>query len=439
MHNPDPYLPGHGDDRYRVRHYDLDLQYKVTTNRLDERAVLAVEIAKPTNRIELDLYGLNVSKVFLDGAAAKFRRTQNGFSVDVGPRLVGERFTLDIRVAGKPGAVPGVHGDAGWEELTDGSMVGSQPQGAPGWFPCNNDAADKATYRIRVQCASGYTVIANGTCVERRVVGGNTIWTYEMTRPMAPYLATVQIGKYRESHRNATVPVSIVHPPRISIGVGTAFARQAEMVDFFAERFGQYPYCEYRAVIVDDELEIPLEAQGLSSFGRNFVAPDWNNERLVAHELAHQWFGNCVTSKQLHDMWLHEGFACYSEWLWSDYSRRWHPHRPSVQMRAAAHYAQLPPMPAGSVLAKPGMKHLFDDWVYKRGALTLHALRASCGDEIFFRTLSSWVAENADSTVTTEQFIDHCRGAAGNDADRVEATLRAWLFDPVLPPLPVIE
>ncbi|MFD2673719.1 M1 family metallopeptidase [Gulosibacter bifidus] len=437
MHTPDPYLPGHGDLRYHVRHYDLDLQYKIVTNRLDEVAKLHIEIARPTSRIDVDLVGLNVSKVLLDGTPARHRRKPNGISVEVGERLVGERFVLELRVAGKPGPMPGVHGEAGWEELTDGAMVGSQPQGAPSWFPCNNDAGDKATYRIRVTCAAGYTVIANGTLTSRTTTGGNIAWVYEMNEPMSPYLATVQIGKYRESYRDAIVPVSIVHPPRVPVGPGTAFAKQADMVDFFVGCYGNYPFNEYRAVIVDDELEIPLEAQGLSSFGRNFVTPDWNNERLVAHELAHQWFGNCVTSKQLHDMWLHEGFACYSEWLWSDYSRRWHRMRPGVQQRAAEHYAKLPPMPAGATLADPGMKHLFDDWVYKRGALTLHALRVACGDSLFFDILQAWVAENAGSTITTEQFVDHCRVMAGDDGERIEALLRAWLYAPELPPLPV--
>lgn len=438
MHTPDPYLPGHGDVRYRVRHYDLDLHYKITTNRLEERAELQIEIVRPTTRIDVDLYGLNASKVFVDGVQAKFRRKQHGISVEVGDRMFGDRFSLDVRVAGKPGPVPGVHGQAGWEELTDGAMVASQPQGAPGWFPCNNDAADKATYRIRIHCASGYHVIANGTCTERVAKGGTTTWTYEMNRPMSPYLVTVQIGKYREEHRDATVPVSIVHPASIGVGAGTAFAKQTEMVDFFAECYGNYPYCEYRAVVVDDVLEIPLEAQGLSSFGRNFVTPTWENERLVAHELAHQWFGNCVTSQQLHDMWLHEGFACYSEWLWSEHSRRWHSDRLTSQEQAARHYAMLPPMPARSTLARPAVRRLFDDWVYKRGALTLHALRAECGDERFFRILRDWVAENADATVTTEQFVDHCRLAVPERADRIESLLHSWLYQAELPPLPVV-
>ena len=437
MHTPDPYLVGHGDTRYRVTHYDLELQYRVSTNRLDERALLHVVIAEPTTRIDVDLRGLHVGKVLVDGVVAKHRAKNTGVSVEVGPRSIGDTFVVEMRVSGKPKPVPGIHGEAGWEELTDGSMVGAQPQGAPSWFPCNNDAANKATYRIQVTTASEYHVVANGTLVERARVGNATRWVYEMKWPMSPYLATVQIGRYREELRAATVPVSIVCPPRAQVGAGTAFEHQAEMVNFFSKLYGPYPFAEYRAVIADDVLEIPLEAQGLSSFGSNFIPLTWNNERLVAHELAHQWFGNCVTGKQLRDIWLHEGFACYSEWLWSEHKRNWC-DSPTTQERAAQRYESLDPMPAGSTLARPGMKHMFDDWVYKRGALTLHALRVLIGDTAFFELLRSWVRQNADGLVTTEQFMEHCRNFAGIRSREMDALLDAWLFRAELPPLPVL-
>ena len=437
MTHPDPYLRGHGDTRYRVTHYDLSLTYKVATNRLDERAVLHVRITEPTNRITLDLRGLQVSSVTVDGRVVKYRRKDHEVSVDVGARVPGEELLVALRVSGKPRPVPGIHGEAGWEELHDGAMVGSQPQGAPSWFPCNNDAADKATYRIEVLTDGDYHVVANGTRTACERVGASRRWVYEMDRPMSPYLASVQIGHYVEAERPACVPVSIVHPSRVRVGAGTAFEHQGLMVDHFTELFGAYPFREYRAVVVDDVLEIPLEAQGLTIFGRNFSTPTWQNERLVAHELAHQWFGNAVTGELLRDIWLHEGFACYSEWLWSDHKSTWG-GTPTVQQQAAKHHAGLEALPSGATLADPGMKNMFDDWVYKRGALTLHALRCVVGDEVFFATLQSWVRGNSGGIVSTEQFIAHCREAAGEQGERAEQVLRQWLFERPLPALPVL-
>lgn len=432
MTAPDPYLRGHGDTRYRVKHYDLELAYKVSTNRLDEKARLQVEVLSETSRIDVDLRGLTASKAFINGKHAKLRAKATELSVDVGKRRPGDTFTLELHVSGKPRPVPGVHGDAGWEELTDGAMVGSQPQGAPGWFPCNNDAANKATYRIAVTTAAEYHVVANGTLASHERKGGSATWVYKMDYPMSPYLATVQIGKYTETILQSRERVSIVHPPRLRPGAGTAFEFQAQMVEFFSFLYGPYPFHEYRAVIVDDDLEIPLEAQGLSTFGKNFIAPTWHNERLVAHELAHQWFGNSVTSAQLHDMWLHEGFACYSEWLWAE--KRGLSERPSANYLAAEHYVALPQLAEGDSLARPAMAHIFDDWVYKRGALALHALRAECGSELFFEIIRTWLAKHRGRTVTTEMFLELCHEKAGDSAVTV---LKDWLYGRDLPQPPV--
>lgn len=432
---PDPYLPGHGDTRHRVHHYDLRLAYKVTTNRLNEDATVDLEIVEATRRIDLDLYALQAAKVTVDGHTAKYRQRGGRISIDVGDRKPGDRLVVQMQVSGKPRPMPGQHGSAGWEELTDGSMVGSQPQGAPSWFPCNNDAADKATYRIEVTTESGYDVVANGTLLEQAPAGRNTRWVYVMDRPMAPYLATIQIGRYVTDTRRAGVPVEVIHPRGAAAGRGTAFERQGEMVDFFTDVFGPYPFNEYRAVIVDDDLEIPLEAQGLSSFGRNFLPADWANERLVAHELAHQWFGNSVTARRLQDIWLHEGFACYAEWLWAEHRRRWFRGQTAQQL-AARHHAGLPEDLGDRTLADPGMRSMFDDWVYKRGALTLHAVRVEVGDDAFFDMLRAWTRTHAYGLVDTDMFIEHCCTAVPERAERLRGVFDAWLFQPELPDLP---
>ena len=110
---------------------------------------------------------------------------------------------------------------------------------------------------------------------------------------MATYLATVQIGRYvvRRPGRRA-VPMAVARPDLGGDGFDASFGRQPEMMEFFVELFGPYPFARYTVVVTDDALEIPLEAQALSTFGRNFPAADWDAVRLVAHELAHQWFGN---------------------------------------------------------------------------------------------------------------------------------------------------
>lgn len=426
-------MPGHGDERYAVRHYDLTLGYKVATNHLSGTAVLTAEARTALREIEVDLCGLHVSRLRVDG------RTPDRYSHRGGRLAVrfpvtipaGTRFTVQVGYAGKPRPAPGVHGGAGWEELTDGVLVGSQPYGAPSWFPCNDRPSDKASYRVSLTTASAYHVAGNGTLTARSSRSGQTTWVYDQVEPMAAYLASVQIGRYTVTpvtRGRDGVLVEIVHPPRLKVGSGTAFARQGAMVSTFADLFGPYPFGSYRAVITDDPLEIPLEAQGLASFGANHVEPGWENERLVAHELAHQWFGNSLTVARWSDIWLHEGFACYSEWLWSQASGG-----PSADKHARLHHARLAKLPQDIVVGDPGARLMFDDRVYKRGALTLHALRALTGDTAFFALLRAWTADHAYGLIDTGTFLAHAQTFTDSP---VRDRLEKWLFARKLPALP---
>ncbi len=424
------YMPGHGDRRHAVRHYDLALEYKVATNHLSGSASITVRVLEPLREVALDLFGLHVAKVSVDGKPPA-RYTHRGSRLVVklrAERPRGDELTVRVDYSGKPRPAPGIHGRAGWEELTDGVLVGSQPHGASSWFPCNDRLDDKASYQVSLTVPTGYHVVGNGTLSSKTTRGGRTTFAYSQPEPMASYLACVQIGRYAVTAVKAPggrVPVEIVHPPRLRVGRGTAFARQGEMVAAFAEMFGPYPFAAYRAVVTEDDLEIPLEAQSLSSFGANHVAAGWENERLVAHELAHQWFGNSLTAAHWRDIWLHEGFACYSEWLWSERSGA-----KSAGEHARHHWARLAKLPQDLVLGDPGPQLMFDDRVYKRGALTLHALRNLLGDRVFFDVLRGWTAKNAYSSITTQQFRQHAQRFT--DVSLADV-FDAWLTRPKLP------
>ena len=275
---------------------------------------------------------------------------------------------------------------------------------------------------------SDYTVVANGHLVDRTRLARTTTWVYEEERPMASYLATVQIGRYELVEQEAEVPVTVAIPSALRPRLDDAFGRQADMIAFFGKTFGEYPFAGYAVVVTEDELEIPLESQGLSTFGSNLLRPDWDATRLVAHELAHQWFGNSVTLTDWKDIWLHEGFACYAEWLWSEESGS-----ESCHQRAVEHWERLNGLGQDVLLADPGPDLMFDDRVYKRGALFLHALRLAGGDAAFFEMLRGWVAEHAYGHVTTEQFV---AWAADQLSADVNGLAQAWLHATPLPPLP---
>ncbi|WP_256839372.1 M1 family metallopeptidase [Ornithinimicrobium faecis] len=431
MRGADPYISGHGDLRYAVEHYDLFLTYGLPSNKLDGTAVITARALEPLTQVVLDLR-LKPLKVTVAGRrVTRHKHLVGKLTITLAEQVAaGEEFTVTVKFSGNPKPIAKRGQDsAGWEELEDGVIVASQPHGAPSWFPCNDRPSDKATYELTLVTAADYHVEFSGEPVSVRRRGANRIWTFAQTEPISPYLATVQIGRYTVIEQKAVVPLRVVGPANVRRnGFSASFGKQPEMIKLFVDRFGPYPFSGYTAVITDDDLEIPLESASLSTFGRNFASGEWESVRLVAHEMAHQWFGNAVTVAEWKDIWLHEGFACYAEWLWSEESG----HQTAAHW-ANHHHGILAGQSQKAPLSDPGAALMFEDWVYKRGALTLHALRTEVGDEAFFGVLRSWVAANRGGSVTTEQFVAHCSQELGRD---LSAWFTPWLDEKPLPPLP---
>lgn len=427
----DDYLPGSGNSGYSVSHYALEIDYRMASNRLTGTAVITATASQPLSRFSLDLTGLEASKVAVDGVRAA-KVAQNAQKLTITPARpieTGATFSVAVRYGGSPGPRKTPWGEIGWEELTEGVIVAGQPCGAPTWFPCNDHPSDKATMQLAVTTDSPYRVVANGTLVSCTVKSSRTRWLFETAEPMATYLATVQIGYYQSyALPPARVPQRAYIPEDLAADFGADFGDQSAMIETFEDLFGAFPFSEYTVVVTDDDLEIPLEAHGLSVFGRNHINGHQGEVRLIAHELAHSWFGNSLTAASWKHIWLHEGFACYAEWLWSEASGA-----ESAARLAERYWTRLNALPQDFVIGDPGPDLMFDDRLYKRGALTLHALRVTIGDRAFFELLKKWTDEHRHGSVTTEQFLAH----VSESSDRPTGPLlAAWLFDTALPKLP---
>ncbi|MFI2214461.1 M1 family metallopeptidase [Streptomyces sp. NPDC020141] len=442
----DSYFPLHGDDRYRTTSYDLRVEYIPHTGRLTGRALVAAIAGSggapgtapgPLTAFDLDLGRFRLTKVLVDGRPPA-RYTHRGDRLRIQPARPlppGTPFTVEVRYAGVPQPVRTREwGELGWEQLEEGALVASQPHGARSWFPCNDRPDDKAVYRIAVTAPTPYAVVANGSLVSRTIGASTTTWVYEQPAPMASYLASVQIGPYElvevagAGAGAGAVPQPAAVPRALTGGpFEHDFARQPMMMSLFQDLFGPYPFEDYQVVVVDEELDVPVEAQGLSVFGANHVDGRRGSERLIAHELAHQWFGNSLTVADWRHIWLNEGFAKYAEWLWSEAAGG-----PSAAVLASRSHARLARLDQDIRIADPGVRRLFDDRVYERGALTLHALRTEIGHPAFAALLREWTATHRHGVVTTEEFVE----LAARHARRPTAGLfTRWLYEARLPDL----
>jgi len=313
----------------------------------------------------------------------------------------------------------------GWNWRDGVIFVVSEPAGAMTWYPVNNHPTDKATYTLRITVDEPTVVAANGVLIEEIDLGDRRTFVWEMRQPMASYLTTVAIGDFVRIETSGAdgVPIRHYFPPDNAAWLTNTFANTGEMMAFYSNLIGAYPFDAYGVVVMPFTLGFALETQTLAVFGA-----DMTMEGVNAHELAHQWFGNAVTLASWEQTWLNEGFATYLQWLWLEEKLG----REFLDKGMRQLYARMRAveMPAPGVVAGDA---LFSAAVYERGAWVLHALRLRIGDELFQTFLRTYYARFKDSVVSTEDFIATANDVSGED---LTAFLNAWLYDAEIPPIP---
>jgi aminopeptidase N len=427
----DPYYPGYGNGGYDVSRYRIALRYEPDGNRIEAVTTIEAEATENLSRLNLDLVGLTVEDIEVDGHDARWSRS--GQELKVTPKhglREGHAFETTVVYSGTPVefVLPGIDLRTGFMPTDDGVTVAGQPEVAASWFPVNDHPRDKAAYTFVVSVPDGHGVVANGTLVSQRSAQGRTTYTWRATEPMAPYLATIDIGEWdvREWTTAAGLPVydavdpDLVADPVLGPAINASLDHQGEMLEVLAEAFGPYPFSTVGAIVDDQpDLYFALETQTRPVYSKYFW-PDYG-DGVVVHELAHQWFGDHVALHTWRDIWLNEGFSTYAEWLWLE-------HRDEIGAAELAHEI-FDAIPADDpfwdlVIGDPGTDHLFDEPVYVRGALAVHALREAVGDEHFWQILHAWTENRGGGTGTTEQLLRLAERISGQDLD---AVFDAWL------------
>ncbi len=282
----------------------------------DIRATADTELS----RFHLDFTGMEVTGVEVDGAPARFEREDSELVIFPAEPVAAGPFRVVVAYRGDPsGAAPqaSLFGPSSWHAGDDGAFVMGEPFGASGWFPCNDHPADKAQVRLKMRVPTPYAVASSGVLEGiEQAGGGDRIFTWRTTRPLAPYMLALGIGRWVVEEHDGPVPIVNYLDPDLTDAEVAMFDRQPEMLEELINLFGPYPFDSYGALVLDDEFpQAALETQSLSTFSRASLGFGQN---VVVHEMAHQWFGDSVTLTNWQDIWLHEGFATYSEWLWDE-------------------------------------------------------------------------------------------------------------------------
>ena len=424
----DPYFPQQGNGGYDVQRYDVTFSYDPAAKRMVGSTSITAVATHGLSRFNLDFTGLVVRSVAVNGTAATF--SQQGQELVVTPQAgvpSGQTFTVVVAYDGNPTHVIDPDGSRdGWITTDDGAYVANAPQGAMTWFPGNHDLRDKATHTFRVTVPDGTTVVGNGYLASQSTAGGQTTFVWSSGDPMANYLATTTIGRFVLTR--ARTSVGLVNYVAIDPASGTAPSnpvyRSADIASTLSGWFGPYPFY-VTGGIVDNARFVgyALETQTKPLYP---FPPD---DRLVVHELAHQWYGNSVTPTVWRDVWLSEGFANYAEWLWVESTTG-----QTVQQQFDSAYAR----PAGDPFwqvrpGDPGAAAIFHPAVYQRGAMTLQALRDTVGRRTFMYILQRWATDHRYGHGTTQEFVDLAEQWSGRQLDDL---FQRWLYTPGKPSFP---
>jgi aminopeptidase N len=422
----DSFFPRSGNGGYDVEHYEVRLRYEPDANRFTRGTRTTVEavVTQPAGLTEfhLDYRGPQITSLLVNGAPADFSRDGQELIVD-NPGLLGngEEFSVEVAYRGRPPEITDPDGSSeGWVRTRDGAFVVGEPRGTPTWMPANDHPTDKASFEIRVRVPKGHRAVSNGLLDGIAESGPPPRRTFRWSEddPMATYLATATVGRFRVEEVNG--PRFEYYAVDKGLEVDGALDRTADTVDVIEGVAGPYPYGEIGGIVDRDGPGYALETQTRP------IYPGTPSSTLVAHEMAHQWFGNNTSLEDWSQIWLNEGFATWAEWHWREEEgvQTVADRLEFVCSRTAGSAVWDPP--PGSV---PGPAVMFDGGVYTRGGAALQALRELIGDTDFFAVLEAWGQHDPNDPVTTDDLIALVKSESAVDDATIDAHFLDWVYD----------
>jgi aminopeptidase N len=368
--------------------------------------------------------------VRVNGHRARFRRSGHELRITpAAPLAAGRQFRVVVRYAGVP-ADETWRGESNWLASESEVVTMNEPHMAAWWFPANDHPRDKASFDIHITVPKGKDVIANGVRVGKRKRAGRTTTHWRAVEPMATYLAFFAAGSFATRSGsclgiNNYVAISRLDPAQARPADTKALAQlTCDVVTAYTSVLGSYPFRATGGLVTSLPVGFALENQTRPTY----PALPGPTPALVAHEVAHQWFGDSVSVATWRDIWLNEGFAQYLQTYYLTEVKQGR----SMQGWLHEAYHQLESDPEFWRLAidDPGPQHLFDGPVYVRGAMAVQALRHRIGDPAFWTLLHTWVDQRRHANGSIADFKALAASVSGQD---LTAFFDVWLHAKVAP------
>ncbi|HJQ23396.1 MAG TPA: M1 family metallopeptidase [Blastocatellia bacterium] len=429
-----------------VQHYRLQIRFSPDPLAIAGTVTVEARTTAQTSAVTLDAVDdLTIDAVRVDNAAHDFRHKNDLLTIRFDEALAAAR-PLTIAVDYHAALVVN-------NGLGDGMLVAkhgtdnlfvmanlSEPFAAPSWWPCVDDVRDKATSEVEITAPPGYLGASNGVLVKTTSnPDQTTTYFWREDYPLTTYLISVAVTNYAKFEDTytaldgRTMPlVFYVYPEHLERAM-QKFAVTRQAMEIFAPLYGEYPFINEKYGMAEFPWSGGMENQTLTSLGANIVnaaiSPGVSSaQTIIAHELAHQWWGDLVTLRTWNDIWLNEGFATYSEVLFLE---RYAQLDPGAVMTFSYDDGAVFGRLGGTVTAED-LENPFDDSgaVYRKGAWTLHMLRHLMGDEQFFAALRDYRQRFAFANASTADFQQVCEEHYG---ERLDWFFQQWIYAPGRP------
>ncbi|MCY1140417.1 M1 family metallopeptidase [Actinoplanes sp. Pm04-4] len=418
----DGLYPQHGTAALDVLHYDLKLAWQPAKKTLTGTATLRIRPTADAAQMRLDFKPYEIDKATVDGAPVTATVAKEKLVV---PAAVtkDKPVTLVVAYHGKPTTtpIPSHRSDVEPLGLTitkeGGLWTMQEPWGAFTWYPANDHPSDKALYDVAVTVPTGWSGIAAGALVTQQ---GNT-FRYRSTDPMASYLQTLAVGKYKKVSAKGPrgIPLTYWYRPGKDEKFVPSLKKSPAFISFLEKRFGPYPFPTGGAVMVDSESA--METQQMITMGGKTKKFDRAYfEEDVLHEYAHQWFGDSVTPTTWTDLWLNEGWATYAQFLYSQSVEKYSDKELEDYLRRADADLRKRLGPPG----KPKAANFAESNVYLCPAAMLKELNDALGDEKFFALARAWVQEHKNTQQSRASFTAFVNEHTGRDFTKL---INSWL------------
>lgn len=421
----------YAEDRQVVaQHLSLAVDLDFDTQSIAAVATHTLRAVRQVERISFDAVELAVSRVDVDGKRARFD-VASGASLHVHlPRALKAGETVKVRITYQATPRRGLY-FVGPDDAYPDRLLQAWTQGqdidSRHWFPCLDTPAQKCPSEVTATFPAKMTSLSNGALVSDTKKGSRRTMHWRLDAPHSPYLVTLVVGEFEELVQKARgTQVRTLFAKGRKADALRCVKRTPEMVEMFERLTGRaYPWGDYAQIFVSEFIFGGMENTAATTLTDSVLhderaAKDFSAEYLIAHELAHQWFGDLLTCRDWPHGWLNEGFATYSEVLWKEEGEDDDEADHQRKVDLDAYLSEVSERYARPIVARKfdAPIDLFDRHLYEKGGLVLHELRTRLGDDDFFAVVKHYVAAHEGGAVETVDLARAVERVTGRNLDR---------------------